>query len=249
MPMVDLSCPVQGQKTPTDHAYVLYSTVAKFEVDPSREMAAASGFRPEILSRLCMSLPQPRMHPSQDPCQPLGSEVRRFPGGNLLAEGSIKWRLRGDPQPATRSGELLVLGGQVACPLLMGQVQQHRIREVELMRVRQLQGRRRDGRIQVKQEDGAGGELQEFLRRIASIHAIDRGENVLGLEEYERRGEPARERADKLLARDGCRMPLQEAVDEEHRIQAALQRRARRRSHPRLPPRSPPSRPAAPTRW
>src|SRR5262249_51434310 len=64
---------------------------------------------------------------------------------------------------------------------------------------------------------------QKFLRRLTGSHPVNLGEDVLGLEENEGRSEPARVSADELLARDAGGMALQEAVNQEHGIQSALE--------------------------
>ena len=47
--------------------------------------------------------------------------------------------------------------------MLPGQVQQHGVGEVEAVRVRERKGRCQGERVEVEQNDRAGGELEELL--------------------------------------------------------------------------------------
>jgi hypothetical protein len=87
---------------------------------------------------------------AQDPRQPLGRQVGRFPGGDLTRERGVDRRLGRDPKQPARLSKPLIVGGQVARLVLMSQVQQDGVGEIEAVCLRQVKGRRGRGRIQIE---------------------------------------------------------------------------------------------------
>jgi hypothetical protein len=103
----------------------------------------------------------------------------------------------------------------------VGKVQKDGISEIEAERIRQLKNGWRISWVDVKEDDGTGSNLSELLRGKDRVLAVNPGQNALRLKEHPGRRKPAGVCAQELLACGPGRVPVQQAVDEDHRIKPA----------------------------
>jgi hypothetical protein len=69
--------------------------------------------------------------------------------------------------------------------------------------------------------------------------AVDYGQIILGFNEHQTRGESTGVSDKELFTKIRGRTALKEAVNQDHRVQPALERETRRGSHPQIPPQFP----------
>jgi hypothetical protein len=81
---------------------------------------------------------------------------------------------------------------------------------------------------EIDEHDGTMGHLGELVRDDCRVLAIHLRKHALGLEQYQRRSEPAGAGSQEVFARRLGGVPLQQAVHDDHRVERAFQRRARR---------------------
>ena len=75
-----------------------------------------------------------------------------------------------------------------------------RVYSMSRLRVGEMESRGDRGLVEIEQHKWTSRKLQEFSRHSAGIDAVDLCQNVLGLDENERRSEPTRVSAEELLA-------------------------------------------------